>query len=79
MEKEGTSGEDGTMSQQKLKFNFKFVMKLKMRICVCMCLWGRGWGRKSQLGGQLRIEIETRTSLENEQENPLGDPLNWRC
>lgn len=40
---------------------------------------GKGWGRKSQLGGQLRIENETRTSLENEQENPQGDPLNWRC
>lgn len=46
MEKEGASGEDGTMSQQKLKFNFKFVMKLKMRICVCMCVWERGVGQE---------------------------------
>jgi len=37
------------------------------------------YSRKSQLGGQLRIEIETRTPLENEQENPQDDPLNWRC
>jgi len=61
-----------TMSQQKFKLHFKFVMKLKM-------FFVRLYSRKSQLGGQLRIEIETRTPLENEQENPQDDPLNWRC
>lgn len=57
MEKEGASGEDGTMSQQKLKFNFKFVMKLKMRICVCWVGKGGGAG-KANLAANWELKMK---------------------